>query len=390
VNGIVITQAALHAALLSAWESGSTESLYTLARLFDPKHAAGGGAVWALTPGAARPAEPCNAEAGTPAPPTIELPAGPGEAAHAASDTPAGTGAPSRADGPSGDPTAEGRPIIRAKPRAPSGGGAPVTKWTAKRLAVLRAEFPTSTDRDALLRQINALPGDPIASTDAMRNKALALNIRADADVVRAIQTQAGARGGRASVTHGPPTKPSEVRTAERFAAFPALWMDPALSVTEIQARMNAMPGKPLSTNTQLYGWAKKAGLPTQRPLPSAEPDTTPEEAPPPATEAEAPIATEAVPEPTPEPPPEPAAPAPEPPADTRAHVDQRTARASAHATKKGATLPAVQDDKADAFDAFEAGQSVRDVHADFGLPLSTLSNWHSEWKLARRQDPAA
>lgn len=226
---------------------------------------------------------------------------------------------------------------VHARPLAPEAGTpAPPTcipgKWSPDRLALLRAEFPSCIDRPGLLARVNALPGEPIASVGAMRHKAHALGIAAPPHIARAIQADAGQRGGR-NTEATTPTKPSEVRTDERFAAFPALWTDASLSVADIQARLNAMPGKPLLTSTQLYGWAKKAGLATQRVLPADLPD----------------------------------APAAQPKAEA-----------------------APPDPKAEAFDAFDAGQTVRAVAEDFGLPLSTLSNWQAEWKLARRKDVAA
>lgn len=52
------------------------------------------------------------------------------------------------------------------------------------------------------------------------------------------------------------------------------------------------------------------------------------------------------------------------------------------NARSRGAALPAVPDDKAEVFEAFDGGMTVRDAAAEFGLPMSTLSNWHAEWKL--------
>jgi hypothetical protein len=72
MTGITITQAALHAALRRVRDDGTYGSLDTLLTFLDPAHAAGGGAAWATTPEAKRPAEPCYDEAGTPAPPIPE------------------------------------------------------------------------------------------------------------------------------------------------------------------------------------------------------------------------------------------------------------------------------------------------------------------------------
>jgi hypothetical protein len=39
------------------------------------------------------------------------------------------------------------------------------------------------------------------------------------------------------------------------------------------------------------------------------------------------------------------------------------------------------EDQKAEVFDAFTAGQTVRAVAKDFDLPLSVVSTWQAEWK---------
>lgn len=222
-------------------------------------------------------------------------------------------------------------------------------KWTPERLTLLRAEFPTCTDREALLARINALPGDPVASVDSLRKSAYFFDISATAEAVQTLRSNGGAIGGRR--TQGLkrlPSRQPKVRTPERVAAFPALWLDPHLTVCMIQARLNTLPGEPIKAGQQLYGWAIKAGLPTQRPMPE---DAQPEPAP---------AATQAAPEPAPAAPPaRPAAPAP-------------------------------RDDKADAFEAFDAGVTVRGYEAESGLPLGTIATWHAEWKRRSSQERAA
>jgi hypothetical protein len=287
---ITITPAALHAALAELRKLGAErdndgdaaaffiDGLNVLEALLDPvhqppQHAAGGGAVWALTPEAARPAEPCNAEAGTPAPPTVELPAGPGEAAHAASDTPAGTGAPTRADGPSADQAAEGRrdrrlratpeddallrelwpqaipfremmrqfnerassPVksdVRLRERAirlgmptqrhlamvaagnaPAGRGMVKGVWTKERDELLTARYPREGVRLEVLEALNALPGPPIESPNAVKARAHRLNLRLDEDGLKRIGAElaAKARAGLAA------------KRAERRAAIAAV-----------------------------------------------------------------------------------------------------------------------------------------------------------------------
>lgn len=282
MTGLVITQAALHAALRRARDDGTYGSLDTLLTLLDPAHAAGGGAAWATTPEAKRPAEPCYDEAGTPAPPTIELPAGPAEVAPAASDTPAVKRAEHARSGPSVEQAAEGR---QPAPK-PQWGGRPICVWTPERVAMLRERLPTCLDDEALLAALNALPAQlPVSSVGSMRNQAAKIGVQRDGAIIRQIM-QAGARKGlpRANEERlkllgeeSPPASPAPMRahamTPDRLAAFPALWQDVSLSVGDIQARLNAMPGKPMASSTQLYGWAKKAGLSTHRGMPDEAPD---------------------------------------------------------------------------------------------------------------------
>jgi hypothetical protein len=309
---ITITQAALHAALRRVRDDGSYISLDVLLTLLDPAH---------------RTPPPTTAPGAPPAllrdDSNADVPRqDPNSATHeppAESADHADGSAPPAPAQPSPAPGGEHHPAPRQAADTTPG------KWTEARMAMLRVELPACTDRPGLLARINALPGLPIASVKALLVKASSAGIRSEAWVPRAIETAAGQQGGRKSVLVGQATRPSEVRTAERWAAFPALWQDVSLSVQTIQARLNAMPGKPISSSTQLYAWAEKAGLPTQRGAP-----------PPPIA---APVAA--------------------------------------------------GDEKAEVFEAFSAGQTVRDVHADLGLPLSTLSNWHAEWRLPGRKDTA-
>jgi nicotinate-nucleotide--dimethylbenzimidazole phosphoribosyltransferase len=379
MTGLVITQAALHAALIELRLEGLeyeddaqsiaflASGLKVLAQMIDPAHAAPvekGAAAPAEheTPSAMTMAARCQvSEAGTPAPPTIELPAGPGPERLTPADSQPQEGACSPiAPAPSADQAAEGHHPSDTTPG----------KWTRERIALLTEHLPTCVDRPALLARINERPGLPIATVKAMMVKARALGIQVEPWVPRAIETAAGERGGRTSVQVGQPTKMSEVRTAERFAAFPALWMDPALSVPEIHARMNAMPGAEVKTSTQLYGWAKKAGLPTQRPLPRA------------AIEDEDDAAEDAAPEAS-EPPPAPPEPAPEPAAPAPRTLNPRNSKA-------GPALTGEVSAKADAFDAFTASQTVRQVADEFGIGLNTISTWHAEWMRAPKKDAAA
>jgi hypothetical protein len=307
MTGLVITQAALHAALRRVRDDGTYGSLDTLLTLLDPAHAAGGGAAWATTPEAKRPAEPCYDEAGTPAPPTFHapslaaeeaqpahhdhLPADPGALHGAAVDTPAAEGAPPAPKAPPPAQAAEGH---TTKPKQPW-GRRPICVWTPERVALLRERLPTCLDDEALLAALNALPAQlPVSSVGSMRKQAVKIGVQREGSVIKQLM-QAGARKGLSRANEErlkllgeeppPDAKPTKARTyamtAERLEALPALWTDPSLTAGDIQARLNELPGLRITTSTVLYGWALKIGLSTFRRQPKDEAPAAPE--PPPA-----------------------------------------------------------------------------------------------------------
>lgn len=95
-----------------------------------------------------------------------------------------------------------------------------------------------------------------------------------------------------------PREAPRDKLTPEREALFRRIWLDPAKTVREVQAAVNALPGEPYS-DTAMYSLAKRLGMPTQRPLPPAPPAA---EEPPPA-KPEPPAAAPATAPTRPEPP---------------------------------------------------------------------------------------
>jgi hypothetical protein len=136
--------------------------------------------------------------------------------------------------------------------------------------------------------------------------------------------------------------------TPERLAAFPSLWMNPELSVPEIQRRINDMPGPQYIGKTSMYPLAVRLGLPSQRP-------SLPVEALPPEPPAAA----------------LPMQPAPEPP-----RPDGNVARASAHAPAKGATISAADHaakNRQEVEDCMSAGMGARAIADDTGLGLNDV-----------------
>jgi hypothetical protein len=133
-----------------------------------------------------------------------------------------------------------------------------------------------------------------------------------------------------------------------------------------IRDRLNQLDGPQISNDGTLYGIAHRLGLRTRGEI-WAEQDAAaapaPDEAPPASPEAPA-----AWPDP--------------PPASP-----QPTAEAPPVETP---TLSFPEDAQGrEVWEAFDSGMSVRDVGADFGIPLSTLTNTHAQWQLARRKELA-
>lgn len=189
-------------------------------------------------------------------------------------------------------------------------------------------------------------------------------------------------------ITRTPPPAPKRLR---RITLTPAqeeklreLWHQLDMPAHEIRKALSAMDGPPVQSDATLYRLAGKLGLRLRSVLLHEQQDAeeaadaTPEPAP--AADHSAHADEKVAPPPSP----------PHPPARASTPAPDAhglTVRASAHAPRKGALLAAGQDsEKAEAFEAFEAGQTVRDVAADLGIPLSTLSNWHAEWKLRTKE----
>jgi hypothetical protein len=196
---------------------------------------------------------------------------------------------------------------------------------------------------------------------------------------------------------HAPPADRPQGRkqritlTPDQEAKLRELWPAQGVNGNAIRAAINAI-GEPQVTNDgTLYSIAHRLGLGVRSALwaeaenaavaavlagadHSADagemvPAATPEAAQP---ADPAPIAQ---PDPQPDPPPAP----------------PHARHANPRHPLSGGDLPGEAGVKAEVFEAFDAGSNVRNVAADFGIAMSTLSNWHAEWKLAqRRQESAA
>lgn len=258
--------------------------------------------------------------------------------------------------------------------------------WTPERDELLRKLWDEGASAAQAFEQLNALPAEtPIASAQAVYNRAFDLKLRRPPEVAAAMLRRAGRLGAERAAqlaAEGVSTLGARplVWTAERLALAKELW-EAGQSADAMLVRLNELPAAAeisgahvIRTQAAKHRWkrpeafleAKRAKYAEQmRRLRGAAPSVpldvpaTPQIAPAPEPEA-APSAVEPTPEPA------------------------RPASVSARAY-----IPAQTDDKAEVFEAFDGGMTVRDAAADFGLPLSTLSNWHTEWKLARKATAA-
>jgi hypothetical protein len=149
--------------------------------------------------------------------------------------------------------------------------------------------------------------------------------------------------------------------TAEQEAKLRELWPVQSVSGKDIRAAINAFDGPQITNDGTLYSVAHRLDLGVRGALWAER-----------ASGKAAYIPDEAA--------------APRLPAAEPAAIAEPSPTREAHDSSEP---PAMPQDKREAFEGFDAGQTVRDVAADLGIPLSTLSNWHAEWKLARKREAA-
>lgn len=302
-----------------------------------------------------------------------------------------GSGNPAPRWPPSAEPAAP--PPIQAAPAAEPppaqaaeaasvrrGGGRPRAVWTRERDALMREQFATSEDDDLLLARLNALPAaQPVPSARQVQRRAWELGIKRNAAARLALCKKAGAASIEARRARGDfgPSKWTPERVALLRAEMPA-----CLDIKALLARVNALPGDPIASADSMRKQAAALGIERRQEAAKwaqgakwraagAAPPTFAAEPAPAADHIAEPSEMVHAPEPAP-------------------HIHGCTAKAWAGSPRKGAMLPVTQgDDKAEAFECFDAGMTVRDVAADFGLPLSTLSMWQAEWKLRSKKDTA-
>lgn len=172
-------------------------------------------------------------------------------------------------------------------------------KLTGERAALLRQLWPDPalTVRE-ILQRINALPGEPFRSETTLYAAATRLDIGprpakepatatpapppvepaakapAETEAAPAMARKDSAAESHAAQTAQPDAPEASARAAhndkatpERAALMRELWLNPAVQVRDILARINALPGAPYANPTSLYSLAVRLGLPTQRPI---------------------------------------------------------------------------------------------------------------------------
>lgn len=93
-------------------------------------------------------------------------------------------------------------------------GKSQASKWTRERIGLLAEEWPTCTDRAALMERLNALPGEPFAHVESVRQKAKELAILATPETLRHLRAQGGRIAGamkRAPAAAPLPPEPTQV-----------------------------------------------------------------------------------------------------------------------------------------------------------------------------------
>lgn len=172
---------------------------------------------------------------------------------------------------------AAGERTVRAIHRRPGGFGKPILVWVPARDDLLRAEFPTCTDSEGLFARLNAIPApEPVASLDAMGQRAIKLGIKRTPETLRAVMRGAALRGleranaSRLASLGGTPTRGiSGIASALQEAALQDLWPTDA-TVAAIMVRLSEIDGPTISAKSTIYRMARALGLPVPRPVAAA------------------------------------------------------------------------------------------------------------------------
>lgn len=241
---------------------------------------------------------------------------------------------------------------------------ATATVWSAERIALLREIYPQpDLSRRDVLERINALPGPPCASLDALKKKAMALGLLRAAATAPDTKDATATPEGAAAPAIPPPAAAPAAEPApapagqridlspDRAALLREMWPQADVTISQIAVRLNELPGARISSGS-IYWIASKLGLGSRKEAKSAAPAATP-----PAPPQPAPVAARPVP-PLPAPaaaPPLRAAP-PSPPAPT------------ATAT----TTPA--DARRRALAMLREGYSEQQIVARTGMPLAEVT----------------
>ncbi|MBU8543971.1 MULTISPECIES: helix-turn-helix domain-containing protein [Roseomonadaceae] len=281
--------------------------------------------------------------------PAAESPPPEAETAHAACTAEGGIGqSPPAEPSPHGRGAAGGSPAGRGsappKPRpapmdSPRRTG---TTWTEARRAILTARYPAGDPIQDITAAINAEPGPTVTAKRA--------GIQAAKMGLRRPATPPPARARPEPVSKAPGTaRPSPAPKPPKAEAPPPAILPKDVAEAREMMRNSSCDHEKLA---QWFGWAppdaKRIAAELLDEIASADRDKAPAAAPPARPEH------------------------------------------GRHGTGRRADLPAEHPDKAEARAMFAGGGTARDIAADFGIPLATVSTWIAEWRLLARTAGAA
>jgi hypothetical protein len=208
-------------------------------------------------------------------------------------------------------------------PRTGRGGnGRPPLVWTPARDAVLHEHFGTMKPTPEILFLANTIPAPkPVPSEQSVNDRARVLGLVRPQAYLDALAARRADHARRGN---------AEWRAQQAEAEAPEPEPAPEAPIAE-----EAMAPEPPPAEAS-------AAAPPPEPTTAGQDDDQP---------IDAPLAPDAAP-----------APPPPPPKETRAEKDKRDARS-----------------------LFDGGWGGREIAADLGLPLGTVSNWVSEWRAERK-----
>lgn len=238
---------------------------------------------------------------------------------------------------------AEPAPAPKAAPEPPAPAtGRPTSTWTEAREALLTLLYPTIICPEAIYRLVQALPGPPIASLQAMRQRARAMDLERRGqplpagytDQPLATRSPMGMPGHLKTLT--PPVPRANSPWSEERLALLRRLMPTIMHLDAIHAALNALPGPPIPTPDAVRAKAAKLDIHRR------------------------------------------GAPVPE---------DYATATTARTRAPQAATSPLSAEEQAESWQRLDAGESLgaKDLAEWFGCPLEAVQPIVDAWRKAQR-----